>query len=80
MSKQLYEIYWMIMTDVCHFLKTDWKVFNNLVEAKAYGLVEELRLNDGRSPVEKAWDGYCYQFFDARQIESVDGHQVTLIS
>jgi hypothetical protein len=80
MSKHLYEISWMIMTDVCHFLKARLKVFENEDEAVSYGLSEEISLNDGQLPVEKALDGFCYKFFDVRRIDTIDGFPITLVS
>jgi len=78
MSKQVYELCWLIRCDEFEFLRTDWKVFDSADEAKADGLRQQDELNDGLPPDEKSWDGYYFQFSHARPIDEVDGWHIVL--
>jgi len=78
MSKQVYELCWVIRCDEFEFLRTAWKVFDSAGEAKAYGLRQQGELNDGLPPDEKSWAGYCFQFSHARPIDEVDGWRIVL--
>jgi len=76
--KQVYELCWLIRCDEFEFLRTEWKVFDSEAEAKAYGLRQQIELNDGLSPDEKSWDGYYHHFSHARSIDEIDGCRIVL--
>jgi len=78
MPKQIYELAWVIGCSEFEFLKTEWKVFDSELEAKAYGLREQDELNGGLPPDEKSWDGYYYRLYYARPVDEVDGFRILL--
>ena len=78
MSKQIYELVWDVRCGEFEFISREWKVFSSMDEASAYAKQKVVELNDGLSPDEKAWDGYCYTLGSIRPLSQVDGYRVIL--
>ena len=78
MGKQLWELTWTIGCLEFEFLRTEWHVFESREEARAYGLRIQDELNGGVSPVERANDGYFFEFEMAEPVGQIDGYRILL--
>ncbi len=78
MMKQLYELNWKIRCLDFEFIRTEWRIFQSLQDARAHGTRTQNQLNGDVSPEERAWDGYYFQFHSARPVDTIDGCRISL--
>lgn len=78
MAKGIYQLNWLITSDVFETFSTEWKVFDSKARAKTYGLSKQKEKNGGLLPEEKAEDGYCYRFISAEPVKEIDGFRISL--
>lgn len=76
--KDLYELLWQVETDTLSFIYRELKVFGSDEEARRYGKMRELELNEGASIEERAHNGYYFKYHSAEQVKAIDGYEVKL--
>ncbi len=78
MKRHLYELLWQVETDILSFIYRELKVLGSDTEARHYGTVRELELNEGASIEERAHDGYYFKYLGADQVKEIDGYKVNV--
>jgi hypothetical protein len=74
----LYELNWLVETDVNSFLYREFKVFDGEERAKKFGKKREAQLNDGIPIEEKSHNGFCYKYLGVHKVKDIDGFLIEL--
>lgn len=79
MAKHLFQIDWRVICGEDEFLERNWRVFDSLDEAVAYGEAHEPECNQGLSREEVALEhGYYYKLSLVETVRFVDGCEIVL--
>jgi len=78
MRPYLYELSWVVETDVHSFFYREFKVFDGEEKAKTYGKKREDELNEGISIEERPRDGFYYKYLGSHKIKDIDGFLIDL--